>query len=37
MAALHGQELTSVPLAQALGSNRKVDDALYEMASVFFG
>jgi 6-phosphofructokinase 1 len=37
MAALHGQTLTSVPLSEALGTNRKVDDALYELASVFFG
>jgi len=37
MAALRGQDLTSVPLAEALGRNRKVGDDLYDLASVFFG
>ena len=37
MAALHGQELTSVPLGDALGKNRKLNMELYDMASVFFG
>ena len=37
MASLRGQKLTSVPLTDALGSNRKVDPELYEIASVFFG
>ncbi len=37
MASLRGQTLTSVPLSEALGSNRKVDPELYDMASVFFG
>ena len=37
MASLQGQRLTSVPLADALGTNRKVDPELYEIASVFFG
>lgn len=37
MASLHGQMLTSVPLQNALGENRKVDPELYEIASVFFG
>ena len=37
MASLNGQQLTSVPLAEALGQNRKVDPSLYDLASVFFG
>jgi len=37
MASLQGQKLTSVPLTDALGRNRKVDPELYDMASVFFG
>lgn len=37
MAALHGQNLTSVPLAEALGRSRTVDQRLYDVASVFFG
>ncbi len=37
MAALRGQQLTAVPLNEALGVNRKVDPELYELASVFFG
>lgn len=37
MAALRGQQLTAVPLSEALGVNRKVDPDLYELASVFFG
>ncbi len=37
MASLQGQTMASVPLAEALGRNRKVDDALYELATVFFG
>ncbi|MGH9518589.1 MAG: 6-phosphofructokinase, partial [Terriglobales bacterium] len=37
MAALRGQTLTSVPLAEALGRNRKVEEDLYALASVFFG
>lgn len=37
MAALHGQELTSVPLAEALRQNRTVGEELYALASVFFG
>jgi phosphofructokinase-like protein len=37
MASLRGQKLTSVPLQEALGKNRKVDPELYEMAAVFFG
>jgi ATP-dependent phosphofructokinase / diphosphate-dependent phosphofructokinase len=37
MASLRGQTLTSVPLSEAIGRNRKVDDELYAMASVFFG
>ncbi|HUX67110.1 MAG TPA: ATP-dependent 6-phosphofructokinase [Terriglobales bacterium] len=37
MASLRGQELTSVPLAEALGRNRKVGNDLYDLASVFFG
>ncbi|MGH9482984.1 MAG: 6-phosphofructokinase [Terriglobales bacterium] len=37
MAALRGQRMTSVPLAAALGRNRKVDDDLYSLATVFFG
>ncbi len=37
MASLQGQKLTSVPLQEAVGNNRKVDPELYELASVFFG
>ncbi|MGH9467987.1 MAG: 6-phosphofructokinase, partial [Terriglobales bacterium] len=37
MAALHGQELTSVPLEEALQKNRTVGEDLYALASVFFG
>jgi len=37
MASLQGQKLTSVPLQEAVGKNRKIDPELYEMASVFFG
>jgi 6-phosphofructokinase 1 len=37
MASLQGQKLTSVPLQEAVGKNRKIDPALYELASVFFG
>lgn len=37
MASLQGQQLTSVPLAEAIGRNRKVDEDLYGLASVFFG
>lgn len=37
MAALRGQLLTSVPLADALQRNRKVEEDLYALASVFFG
>jgi 6-phosphofructokinase 1 len=37
MASLQGQKLSSVPLQEAVGKNRKVDPELYELASVFFG
>ncbi len=37
MASLRGQELTSVPLSEALGTNRTVGADLAELASVFFG
>jgi len=37
MASLQGQTLTSVPLAEAIGRNRKVGEELYAMATVFFG
>lgn len=37
MASLQGQNLTSVPLEAALARNRKVDEDLYALASVFFG
>lgn len=37
MASLQGQKLASVPLQEAVGKNRKIDPALYELASVFFG
>jgi phosphofructokinase-like protein len=37
MASLQGQAMASVPLAEALGRNRKVGDELYELATVFFG
>lgn len=37
MASLQGQKLTSVPLQEAVGNNRKVNPELYELASVFFG
>jgi 6-phosphofructokinase 1 len=37
MASLQGQKMASVPLSAAIGTNRKIDPELYEVASVFFG
>ncbi|MGH9476990.1 MAG: 6-phosphofructokinase [Terriglobales bacterium] len=37
MASLQGQQLRSVPLTEALRSNRTVGEDLYALASVFFG
>lgn len=37
MASLQGQQMSTVPLTQALGRNRKVNDELYALATVFFG
>jgi 6-phosphofructokinase 1 len=37
MAAMHGNQMTSVPLEEATKSLKTLDPALYEIASVFFG
>jgi 6-phosphofructokinase 1 len=37
MAALHGDDITAVSLAEATGTLKTVDPKLYEVAEVFFG
>jgi 6-phosphofructokinase 1 len=37
MAALHGTEITEVPVAEAIRAIRPVDSKVYETAKVFFG
>jgi 6-phosphofructokinase 1 len=37
MAALQGMRMTSVPIAEAVASIKRLDDELYETARVFFG
>lgn len=36
MPALQGRDIVEVPLTQAVGTNRKVDMDLYEVAAIFF-
>ena len=37
MAALRGNQIVSVPLAEATAKPKTVDDAFYGVAAVFFG
>jgi 6-phosphofructokinase 1 len=37
MVALQGSRITSVPLSEAARGPRRVDQELYDTASVFFG
>jgi hypothetical protein len=37
MVAARGNEITTVPLKEALAEVRRVPDVLYRMAEVFFG
>lgn len=37
MAAIHGNRIVSVPLAEAVGELKRLDDEIYRVAEVFFG
>ena len=37
MAALHGNRITSIPLADAVGELKRLDEEIYRIAEVFFG
>ncbi len=37
MAALHGNRITSVPLADAVGELKRLDEEIYRIAETFFG
>jgi len=37
MAAIHGNKIVSVPLAEAVGELKRLDDEIYRVAEVFFG
>jgi 6-phosphofructokinase 1 len=37
MAALRANAIISVPLAQAVGDLKRLDDEIYRVAEVFFG
>jgi len=37
MTALHGQKIVSVPLAEAVGTYKRLDEEIYRVAEVFFG
>jgi hypothetical protein len=37
MVAANGNEITTVPLKEAIAEVRQVPEALYRMAEVFFG
>ena len=37
MVALHGKEITSIPLKEVVGKQKTADLQLYEIAKVFFG
>jgi hypothetical protein len=37
MAALRGNKIVSVPLSQAVGQLKYLDEEIYRLAEVFFG